>query len=225
MKGIKISSQNCQSLNISRPGKIQDKKIVALTKCGSDIIFVSDIRLNSDKNKHAVHCLEKIFFQRGYKFLHNSKRSSRGVGILIKLNLTIQILDTYTDLLDNIILIVASLNSNEIMFSSIYGPNRNEPDFFHNLDSLLREHGTGKFKILGGDFNATWDSRDAAINIDVINMQNIPSKFRSEKINNVANKHELTDPYRFLHPNKKDSTYVPNAMGHRNRSRIDYFLI
>jgi Reverse transcriptase (RNA-dependent DNA polymerase) len=56
-------------------------------------------------------------------------------------------------------------------------------------------------------------------------MVNIPSKYRSEKIQLLANKHNLTDPFRFLHPYKRDFTYVPNDKRMQNRSRLDYFLI
>jgi len=57
---------------------------LATVGLGSDIIFLSDIRLNS--NKQCVACKEitKRFYLLGYKFIHNSPLSNRGVGILIK---------------------------------------------------------------------------------------------------------------------------------------------
>jgi hypothetical protein len=83
----------------------------------------------------------------------------------------------------------------------------------------------GIITIMGGDFNATWDGQDVDDNIDILNMTNIPSKFRSDKFNWVANNNELTDPYRYLNPSKRDFTYIPNARQHFNRSRIDFFLV
>jgi hypothetical protein len=65
---------------------------------------MSDIRLNSSKNKHTTHGLEKKFFIRGYKFFHNSKTSSRGVGILIKNNIQIEEMRTAEDPGDNYLL-------------------------------------------------------------------------------------------------------------------------
>jgi hypothetical protein len=56
-------------------------------------------------------------------------------------------------------------------------------------------------------------------------MANIPSKYRSEKIQELALRFGVTDPYRFLKPTAKDFTYVPRAIENRNRSRLDYFLI
>ncbi len=35
----------------------------------------------------------------------------------------------------------------------------------------------------------------------------------------------LSDPYRILHPNNKEYTYVPSSLIERNRSRLDFFLI
>jgi hypothetical protein len=56
-------------------------------------------------------------------------------------------------------------------------------------------------------------------------MATIPSRQRSEKLISMANNVGLTDPYRILHPVKREFTYVPNARMNLNRSRIDFFLI
>jgi hypothetical protein len=79
--------------------------------------------------------------------------------------------------------------------------------------------------IIGGDWNATWDSSAAETNIDTFFMRAIPSKFRSDLIKNIADSFSLTEPYRYMYPNKRDYTYIPNAVANNNRSRIDYFLI
>jgi hypothetical protein len=110
------------------------------------------------------------------------------------------------------------------LVGSIYGPNRNETEFFDKINNLLSEHSNLPV-ILGGDFNATWDCRDVADNLDILNMVSPPSKYRSEKINWIARNNALTDPYRYLYPNRRDFTYIPNARQNLNRSRIDFFLI
>jgi hypothetical protein len=81
---LNFSTQNVRSLNISTKNIITDQKILATVGLGSDIIFLSDIRLNS--NKQCVACKEitKRFYLLGYRFIHNSPFSNRGVGILIK---------------------------------------------------------------------------------------------------------------------------------------------
>jgi hypothetical protein len=81
---LNFSTQNVRSLNISTKNIITDQKILAVVGLGSDIIFLSDTRLNS--NKQCVPCKEivKRFYLLGYKFIHNSPLSNRGVGILLK---------------------------------------------------------------------------------------------------------------------------------------------
>jgi hypothetical protein len=116
---------------------MQDKKIIAITKKGSDIIFLSDIRMNSEKNSYAIHDLEKKLFQRGYKMVYNSKKSSRGVGILFKISLDLPVTATHTDPADNVIVIETEIKNVKIMLGAIYGPNKNEIEFFENLSSIL----------------------------------------------------------------------------------------
>jgi exonuclease III len=112
----------------------------------------------------------------------------------------------------------------DFIVGSVYGPNENNCEFFADLNAGIGSLG-GENLLLGGDWNATWDPRTAADNIDTINMVSIPSKFRTEKIRQIANTYNLTDPFRMLHPLKKEFTYIPNARINLNRSRIDYFLI
>ena len=71
-------------MNISTKNDITLQKVLGICSLKSDIIFLSDLRLNSSKQSSAVHDLEKLFFFNGYKFYHNSVVASRGVGILIK---------------------------------------------------------------------------------------------------------------------------------------------
>jgi hypothetical protein len=58
-----------------------------VTKRRCDIIFLSDLRLNSSLQKSGVHDVEKQFQLQGYKLFHNSVSSVRGVGILVHKNI------------------------------------------------------------------------------------------------------------------------------------------
>jgi hypothetical protein len=98
---LNISVQNVNSLNVSKPGRIQMKKIVALLQGGADIIFLSDVRLNTNHNKSGIHNLEKQFFNKGYTLKYNSKKNSRGVGILFNKNLNYTEVGTMCDNGDN----------------------------------------------------------------------------------------------------------------------------
>ena len=82
--GLNFSSQNMRSLNTSTKNEVTYKKLMAVISNKDDIIFMSDLRLNSKKNKTVVHDVEKICFGLGYNSHLHSTLPSRGVGILIK---------------------------------------------------------------------------------------------------------------------------------------------
>ncbi len=86
MKGLKLnfSTQNVRSLNIATKNLITDQKLLAITKNGTDVIFLCDLRIHSLKQIVACQEITKRLHLMGYKFIHNSPTSSRGVGILIK---------------------------------------------------------------------------------------------------------------------------------------------
>ncbi len=76
---INFSCQNVCSLNVSKPSKRTHDKLISLTNCGSDIIFISDTRMNSDKQIAGVNNIIKKLKFMGYSLHHNSTKSSRGL--------------------------------------------------------------------------------------------------------------------------------------------------
>ena len=102
--------------------------MLAVTKGGQDIIFLSDLRLHSLKQIQACKEISKRFYFMGYKFIHNSPTSARGVGILVKRNLLdkFNIVNTIRDREGNYILIDVDYHNNRYTFGSIYGANTNE---------------------------------------------------------------------------------------------------
>jgi exonuclease III len=185
--------------------------------------LLSDIRLNSDAQTHAVHNLEKKINDLGYTFKHNSKISARGVGILIKKKLEAEILDSIPDPNHNYLALKLKIKGVLWAVCAIYGPNKNDVLFYTDLENSIRHLNCDRV-VIAGDWNATWDSRPAAYNPDVINMANIPSKIRSDAVINMASNIGLTDPYRVKYPIKRDFTYIPNARMNINRSRLDFFF-
>jgi len=105
----------------------------------------------------------------------------------------------------------------------VYGPNEENLNFFTELERDILELG-GTAMIIGGDWNLTWDNRNIAHNLDVINMREIPSKRKSDAIRLMANNLDLTETFRFFHPLKTEYTFVPSAFNMQNRSRLDFFL-
>jgi exonuclease III len=115
------------------------------------------------------------------------------------------------------------VDNTEFIISSIYGPNSNDFTFFESLSKFFQENNSTPI-ICGGDWNTTFSTGGVNDNIDIFNMCNPPSMIRSGWLSDLCEQFKLTDPFRALHFNKIDFSFVPRT-GSRNRSRIDFFLI
>ena len=163
----------------------------------------------------------------GYKFIHNSTTSNRGVGILIKRELLncFNILNTVKDIENNYILIDVEYNGSRFTAGSVYGANTNEGlPMYDSLQEKITGLGNRDI-ILGGDWNATFDNKNVNENLDVLNMVNIPSLRRSNRILEMCTALDLTDPYRIIYPLTREFTFTPHGVDQINRSRLDFFLI
>jgi exonuclease III len=242
---LSIACINCNSLNMSNSAKWnQTLKVCGITKIKSDIIFLSDTRLS---NKNLVSAEDDI----KYSFLHNpygrynavfnSTKNKRGVGILIKYELQIELLDTRKTDDENFLLLhlriapgrgngvstggdVGTGTGTELVLICIYGPNSNDPVFFDNIKMHLED-----FKnipvIMGGDWNCTFSTDPIETNIDCLNMSRAPNISHSKKLAELCTQYELSDPYRLTNSEKLEFTFVPRSALARNKSRIDFFLI
>jgi len=212
-------------MNVSTKNSITIQKILAICSLKTDIIFLSDLRLNSTKQISAVHDLEKHFFFNGYKLYHNSNLPSRGVGILFKKSISEKlVVNRIIKERDcNSLIINATVNGNNFVFASVYGPNHDTEIEFY--DTLMANLSIFPCPIIaGGDWNATLDTAEVGVNVDVVNMRNIPSLRRSLRIHELCTQLSLSDPFRVSNPVRKEYTYIPTSLLEHNRSRIDYLL-
>jgi hypothetical protein len=86
--------------------------------------------------------------------------SHRGVAILVKNCAKLTITDTKTDHTGNILALkVRGMYTDNVKTAlvSIYGPNNNNREFYADLDRILGNLNCNSI-IVGGDWNATWDS-------------------------------------------------------------------
>jgi exonuclease III len=81
--------------------------------------------------------LEKKFFQRGYEIKHKSEKASHGVGILWKRGLGVNVVSQYSDSKDNFLFLKIELSGVQLLLGSIYGPNKNEIEFFDKINEIL----------------------------------------------------------------------------------------
>jgi hypothetical protein len=104
-----------------------------------------------------------------------------------------------------------------------YTVRTNDKKFFENLSGILNKYKHSPV-VCAGDWNLTYSTVNTEQNIDITNMPSPPSVFRSELLAEICTEHCLGDPFRALHPFKRDYTFIPKN-GRRNRSRIDFFLV
>jgi exonuclease III len=97
-------------------------------------------------------------------------------------------------------------------------------NFFIDLENILRQNNDIPC-FIGEDWNCTYSSSPLESNIDCINMRRLPNIIHSRKIADLCTTFEMSDPYRFLYPEKRDYSYVPRVEGAKNKSRLDFFLV
>jgi exonuclease III len=204
--------------------KRTSKKILSVTREEDDVIFLSDMRLNSVKQVSAGNDIKKRFAFRGYDMFINSTTNSRGVGIFISKKLPYEVHRECSDVQCNFIILDISIHGKRLTLGSVYGPNHDYELFFTNLSNDIHNIGNGCV-ILGGDWNSTVDGMYGNKNLDILNMAAVPSRRRSNWLKTLCNNHNLTDPYRFFYPDRREYTYIPNAVANTNRSRLDFYLM
>ena len=206
---------------------LQQSKIYGVAKLKTDLIFLSDIRVCNKNKVSAANDLCNSFITNpycSYSFIYNSSQNKRGTGILIKSDIIFTEQARRTDRDENFILVRIEIKGKTLIVGSIYGPNKTDPDFFNNLRTAILELGNFPI-ILGGDWNCTVSKDPVDENIDCLNMLNLPNGRHSSLLDDLCNNLSLMDPYRGFFPLRKDYTYINRAVGRKNRSRIDFFLV
>ncbi len=155
---ITISSINCNSLNMSNIGSMNHKlKLYGITKLRTDIIFLSDLRLNNNQNISCIPLVRSTFRTNpygGYELVYNLTMNKRGVGILLKISTCFRICEKWRDPAENSLLLKLQIEGKPFTFivGCIYGPNNHEPVFFDYLRNNIPRNMP---VILGGDWNCT----------------------------------------------------------------------
>jgi exonuclease III len=228
---LTISCLNCNSLNLSVTSAAnRNQKINGITKLGSDIILLSDVRLGNKNLISSASEVKKLFevnLHYAYEFYYNSSKNKRGVGILIKKDLNIIVQENRRDIEENLLLLRVDLKGEQLIVGAVYGPNHNYPAFFDNIKNEIRAiSGNNPVPVcLGGDWNCTYSTDPVDINIDTLNMMALPNLTHSIALNQMCLELELVDPFRHLHFNKTEFTFMPRSEASKNKSRIDFFLV
>lgn len=158
-------------------------------------------------------------FKRGWvgKVFHSSYSSKRnGVMILINKNLSFVMLKQHSDEEGRIICIEALINGIRTVLCNIYAPNKEEPDFFHEVNRVIGNM-QGQI-ILAGDFNQVIDGV-----IDRSKPSNKSSPRDRAAIHMLTEDLSLVDIWRLVNPREREYTFYSYC--HKSHSRIDFFLL
>jgi exonuclease III len=230
MPEITISSINCNSLNMSSTGSQTHKlKIYGITSLRSDIILLSDTRLDSSQGISGQSILTNSLLVNPYGAYtphFNSTRNKRDVGILLRKSCDFSVEQEERDVAENSLLLRLKKKGSNFQFivGAIYGPNGYDPRFFEDIRTSLAALGDHPV-ILAGDWNCSFSCANRDANIDILNMTNPPNLRHSKLLKSLCDDLLLTDPYRCKYPNRLEYTYIPSAVNKKNLSRIDFFIV
>jgi exonuclease III len=205
-------------------------KLAAIASSMSDVILLSDTRVLSSRGVSSTERIQKSLRDCkicSYNAYFHSNANSRGVAILIKNELSYNILREYRDDMENFYMLDVEINKTRYGIGAVFGPNNTSREFYRHIrNTLMDVSNKGCINvILGGDWNTTVDRRPVTENIDTFHMSGLPNPKNSELLELLCTDLSLTDPYRILNPDKRDYTYSPFGNVRLNRSRLDFFII
>ena len=178
MSNIKICSFNCQGL-----GAYSKRRDVFqyLKQKKYSIYFLQDTHFDKKIEK-------QIRSEWGYEcFFASFTTQSRGVAILLNNNFDFKIKNVTRDPQGNYIILTLKTMEKEIVFINVYGPNRDEPEFYDSLINKIKETQNLNV-IMAGDFNLVLNPT-----IDYNNYKHINNPKAQEKLIGLISELDLCD--------------------------------
>ena len=105
----------------------------------------------------------------------------------------------------------------EFLLVSVYGPNKDDPNFYNDLENRIKETKLENV-IIGGDWNLVMDPH-----LDYDNYKHVNNTNARERVLDTVNNLELVDIWRELNPVTRRYTWCRNSP--LQQSRLDFFLI
>ena len=184
---------------------------------------------NSKPDAHIIllqetHCTEKEEKQwtaewGGRAFFSNGTSDARGVCILVKNNIDIEIANVTRDTQGRYLQLNGTLQDKSISIANVYAPNNDDIQFFEYIHQQLESADTDH-QIMAGDFNTILDNEKDKRGGAIRHANNRTQDF----LNTWIEESELLDIWRHIHPEDRKFTY------HQKRpcqvfTRLDYFII
>ena len=205
---ITFSSVNCQGL-----GDFKKRR---------------DVFHSLKNKKHSVYFLQDTHFEPklenyiksewGYEcYFASHSSNARGVAILFNNNFEFKVKKINKDTNGNFIVIVLEIKKEDYVLVNLYGPNRDEPDFFRRLYKVLADMNIQNI-IIAGDWNLVLDpSRDYQ------NYKHTNNPKAKEVVEEIIEHLDLNDIWRDLNSDARRFTW--RRTNPFQQSRLDFFLI
>ena len=205
---VRFTSWNVRGLG----GPIKRSRVFShLKSLNTDIAFLQETHLCV--NDHAR--LRKPWV--GQVFHSNFNSKARGTAIIIHKRVQFSAEQTISDPGGRYIIVKGVLYQTPVILVNVYAPNFDNPNFMTSIFSSLPNMDTHRL-IFGGDLNLVVDPQ-----LD----RSCPKRFTpscmARALSTFMNQVGCIDPWRFLHPTKRDFSYF--SLVHRVYSRIDYFFV
>jgi len=205
---LKLSSFNCRGIQDSFKRK---KVFHYLKSIGCDIVFLQETHSSLiDENLWKTHWGEQAWF-------NSYASNSRGVAILIRNSISVDVKSIFRDPDGRVIIISASLNGFPFILANVYAPNSDCPEFFLDTFAQLDKFDNDSL-IFAGDLNLALSSLDYQGSRD--HHSNVNS---SKIVTSLMDEFNLVDVWRHFHPNLR--RYTRHQHNPRAMSRLDYILI
>ena len=205
---LKFSTFNCRGL---QDGFKRKSVFSFFHKKGDDIIFLQET--------HASISNETFWSSQwgGHCWFSSHASNSRGVGILIKANHKISVNSVDKDPDGRFLVLDIIINNFHVILVNVYGPNKDDPDFYFNLFSRLDNLDASRL-IISGDLNVALGPLD--YHGSRLTHSNVNS---CKALLSLMEEFNLIDVWRNEHPTLRAYTRhqkTPPAL-----SRLDYILI
>ena len=191
MDKITICSLNSQGLG--SPAKRRDV-LNYLREKKYSIICIQDTHFTKDTEKIITN-------EWGYKAFFNSFNSrSRGVAIFLNNNFECKIHKVFRDQTGNLLILDIEIEKHRITLVTLYGPNRDDPEFYEKLNKNIINFGNSDI-IAVGDWNLLLNP-----NIDGENYKHLNNPNSRQKVLKLMIDLHLYDIWR--EENQEKNTYT-----------------
>lgn len=205
---LNIISVNCRGLG----NQLKRRDILHfLRRRAASVYFLQDTHFSPNLEE----CVKAEW---GYKAFFSSYTSnSRGVAILFNNNFEFDIKAIYRCNLGNYIMVHIKTMDRDLLLVSIYGPNKDDPEFYNNLENCIKKTKVEEI-IIGGDWNLVMD-----FNLDTLNYKHLNNEKARERVLEMTENLELADIWRELNLDTKRYTWRRTSP--TQQSRLDFFLL